>query len=140
MEFTRRQVLAGGTHRGPLNLRTAFSYSNPESPISRFLQVRHTLPRSPAPLTNASRMCDVRGALLLASVADHRQIRYRQVTILGGVLTHAVLFCLGLSVFLHAVHFGIGDHAGNRNRMTNMIAELEGVALDLPSPTFRRSN
>jgi len=59
---------------------------------------------------------------------------------LGGVLTHAVLFCLGLNVFLHAVHFGVGNYAGNRNRMTNMIAEREGVALYVPRTTFRRSN
>src|SRR3979490_1982253 len=58
---------------------------------------------------------------------------------LGGVLTHAVLFCRVLSIFLHAVHCGIGDHAGNPNRMTDMIAELDGVALDLPSAAFRRS-
>jgi len=56
---------------------------------------------------------------------------------LGRVLTHAVLFCLGLRIFLHAVHFGIGDHARNRNPMTDMIAELEAVALDLPSAAFR---
>jgi hypothetical protein len=58
---------------------------------------------------------------------------------LGGVLIHAVLFCLGLGVFLHAVHFGIRDHAGNRDCMTNVIAELEAVALDLPSAAFRRT-
>src|ERR1700675_433939 len=57
---------------------------------------------------------------------------------LGRILTHAVLFCLGLRIFLHAVHFGIGDHAGNRNRMTDMITELEAVTLDLPSAAFRR--
>src|SRR5882762_3536756 len=78
-------------------------------------------------------------ASLLTSVADHRQIRCRQVAMLGGVLTHAVLFCRVLSIFLHAVHCGIGDHAGNPNRMTDMIAELDGVALDLPSAAFRRS-
>ncbi len=34
---------------------------------------------------------------------------------LGGVLTHAVLSCRVLSIFLYAVHCGIGDHAGNLN-------------------------
>src|ERR1700682_1779457 len=58
---------------------------------------------------------------------------------LGGVLFHAVFFCLGLGVFLHAVHFGIRDHAGNRDCMTNVVAELKAVALDLPSAAFRRS-
>jgi len=58
---------------------------------------------------------------------------------LSGVFIHTVLFRLGLRVFLHAVHFGIRDHAGNRNFMTDMIAELEGVAVELPSAAFRRS-
>lgn len=58
---------------------------------------------------------------------------------LGGVLIHAVLFRLGLRVFFRAVQCGVGDYAGNRNCMTDMIAELEGVALDLPSAAFRRS-
>jgi len=58
---------------------------------------------------------------------------------LGGVLIHTVLFGLGLRVFLHAVHLGIGDHAGNRYFMTYMIAELEGVAVELPSAAFCRS-
>lgn len=58
---------------------------------------------------------------------------------LSGVLVHTVLFGLGLHIFLHAVHFGIGDHAGNRNFMTDMIAEFEGIAVELPSATFRRS-
>ena len=49
---------------------------------------------------------------------------------LGGVLIHAVLFCLGLGVFLHAVHFGIRDHAGNRDCMTNVIAELEAAGTE----------
>jgi len=76
---------------------------------------------------------NVRRTLLFATVADHLQVRGSHVTVLGGVLVHAVLFCLGLRVFLHAVHFGIGDHAGNRDFMADMIAELEAVALDLPS-------
>ena len=58
---------------------------------------------------------------------------------LGGVLAHAVLFCLALHVFLHAVHCGIGHRAGNRNRMADMIAELDGIAADLPGAAFRRS-
>jgi hypothetical protein len=33
----------------------------------------------------------------------------------------------------------MGDHAGNRNRMTDVLAELDAVALDFPSAVFRRS-
>ena len=40
-------------------------------------------------------------AVLLAGVADHGQIRDRQMTALGGVFIHAVLFHLFLCVFLH---------------------------------------
>src|SRR5712691_8523186 len=58
---------------------------------------------------------------------------------LGGVLIYAALSCLGLHVFLHPVHCGIGDHAGNRNRMTDMLAELDSVAPDLPGAALRRS-
>jgi hypothetical protein len=45
--------------------------------------------------------------LLLAGVTDHGQIRDRQMTALGGVFIHAVLFHLRLRVFLHPVRFGI---------------------------------
>jgi hypothetical protein len=58
---------------------------------------------------------------------------------LGGVLIDTVLFRLGLRVFFRAVQCSVGDYAGNRNCMTDMIAELEAVALDLPSAAFRRS-
>lgn len=56
----------------------------------------------------------------------------------SGILIHAVLFRLGLRVFLHTVHFGIRDRAGNRNRMADMSTQLVAVALELPSAALRR--
>lgn len=58
---------------------------------------------------------------------------------LGGTLSHTVLFGLALHVFFHAMHCGIRDHAGDRDRMTDMLAQLDGIAGDLPSAAFRRS-
>src|SRR5580692_7607731 len=58
---------------------------------------------------------------------------------LGGVFIHAVFFRLSLRVFLHAMHCGVCDYAGNRDGMTYMFSERDGVTLDLPSAAFRRS-
>ena len=57
---------------------------------------------------------------------------------LGRVLIDAVLLRLGLRVFFHAVSCGVGDYAGYRDGMGDMISELDGVALDLPGGAFRR--
>jgi hypothetical protein len=54
----------------------------------------------------------------------------------GGVLIHAVLFRLGLRIFFRAVQRGVGDYAGYRDGMSDMISELDGIALDLPSGAF----
>jgi hypothetical protein len=78
------------------------------------------------------------GALLLAAPTNHLQIRNGHVTVLGGFLVHTMLFCLFLCVFFHPVHFGMGDCACDRNRMPNVFAEFNAVALDLPSAPFLR--
>jgi hypothetical protein len=70
-------------------------------------------------------------ALLFAAFADH-------VTMSGGILIHAMLFCFGLRIFFHAMHFRIRNQASNRNRMTDVIVELVAVALELPSAALRR--
>jgi hypothetical protein len=76
-------------------------------------------------------------ALLFAAFADHLHICDCHVTMLSGILIHAVLFCLGLRIFLHTVHFGIRNRARNRNRMADMSAQLVAVALELPSAALR---
>jgi hypothetical protein len=48
---------------------------------------------------------------------------------LGRVLVHSVVLRLALRIFLHTMHRGIGDHAGDRNRMTDMIGEFESSSL-----------
>jgi hypothetical protein len=58
------------------------------------------------------------------------------MTMLGGVLIDAVLFRLFLRVFLHAVQCGVGDYAGKRDPVSDVVSELYGVALDLPSRAF----
>ena len=63
-------------------------------------------------------------ALLLATLGDHAQVRHRHMSMFGRILVDSVFFCLRLGVFLHAMHFGMGHHAGNRNCMTDMIAEV----------------
>ena len=45
--------------------------------------------------------------LLLTGVTDHGQMGNRDVTALGGVFIHAVLFHLLFRVFLHPMHCGI---------------------------------
>src|ERR1700686_1841145 len=75
-------------------------------------------------------------ALLLATLGDHAQVRHRHMSMFGRILVDSVFFCLRLGVFLHAMHFGMGHHAGNRNCMTDMIAEVDGIALDFPSRAF----
>ena len=52
---------------------------------------------------HVSGMC----AVLLAGVADHGHIGDRQMTALGGVFIHAVLFHFLFRVFLHPMHFGV---------------------------------
>ena len=54
------------------------------------------------------------------------------------VLIDAVLLRLGLRVFFHAVRCGVGDYAGYRDGMRDMISELDGVTLDFPGGAFRR--
>src|ERR1700730_6294111 len=66
-------------------------------------------------------------------------MRRGHVTVLGGTFIHAVLSLRRFCIFFHPVHFGVGHHTGNRHCMTDMLAEIEGVALDLPSAAFRRS-
>src|ERR1700680_199073 len=138
MEFTRRRVLPRGMHRGCLNL-PAFSYGN-----ERLLfQNSCWASRHPCSRARAGHLCvencTMRGALLLATLANHRQSRYSHAAMLGGVLAYAVLLCFCLRILFHSVHCRVGNDAGNRNRMAHMIAELYGVACDLPSRAFRRS-
>jgi len=76
--------------------------------------------------------------LLLASVTDHGQIRDRHMTVLGGVFIHAVLFHFSLHVFFHPVLGGIRYYADNLDRMADMFAEFDGVALDLPGAAALR--
>jgi len=57
----------------------------------------------------------------------------------GGFLIHIVFFCLGLHIFLRAVHFRIRNHAGDRDCMADVIAQLVAVALEFPSAALRRS-
>jgi hypothetical protein len=81
-------------------------------------------------------MDDLQPALLFAAFADHLHICDCHVIMLSGILIHAVLFRLGLRIFLHTVHFGIRNRARNRNRMADMSAQLVAVALELPSAAF----
>jgi hypothetical protein len=76
--------------------------------------------------------------LFRATVTDHLHVRHGHVTMLGRVLIDAVFLGLGLRVFFHAVCRGVRDYAGYRDGMRDMISELDGVALDLPSGTLRR--
>jgi hypothetical protein len=87
---------------------------------------------------NSSRNDYLQPALLFAAFADHLHICDCHVTMFGGILIHAMLFCFGLRIFFHAVHFRIRNQASNRNRMTDVIAELVAVALELPSAALRR--
>jgi len=66
-------------------------------------------------------------------------MRDGHVTMLGGGLIHPVLFRLGLRVLFGAVQRRIGDYAGNRDGMRDVISKLDGVALNLPSAAFRCS-
>ena len=55
---------------------------------------------------------------------------------LCGFLIHAMLFCFFLGVFFHAVHLGIGNHAGNGHRMPDVRRQVNTVTLDFPGAAF----
>ena len=74
----------------------------------------------------------------MAAVTNHLRARHSHVTVLGGVFIHAVLFCLGLYIFLHTVQGRIGNYAGDRYRMPNMRRKFDTVALDFPSAAVLR--
>jgi hypothetical protein len=59
------------------------------------------------------------------------------MTMLGGVLVHPVLFRLFLRVFFHAVQCGVGDYAGDRDRVSHMISELCWFSLKWRDEVFR---
>src|ERR1700719_2114604 len=61
------------------------------------------------------------------------------MSMFGGSFIHIMFFGLGLRIFLRAMHFRIRNHAGDRDRVTDVITQLVAIAREFPSAALRRS-
>ena len=68
-------------------------------------------------------------ALLLTGFADHVDVGNLQVTVLGSVFLHAGVCRCAFRVFLHVVHFGIGNHTFDLNGVTKMTRQIDCVVV-----------
>ena len=82
---------------------------------------------------------NLQAASAFATVADHLQTRHLHVTMFRRIFVHIMFLGLGLSIFLGAMHFRIGNHAGDCDGVADVITQLVAVALEFPSAALRRS-
>lgn len=60
------------------------------------------------------------------------------MAVLGGILVDAVLSRLGLGVFLCPMQGGVVDGAGNGNRVSDVLREIDAIALHFPGAAVFR--
>src|ERR1035438_2123664 len=64
---------------------------------------------------------------LLAGIADHTDVGDLQMSVLRVVLLHAAVVRCIFCIFLHVVHFGIGNHAFGFNGVAYVLREIDCI-------------